>query len=608
MRRHHLILPLATLIAVSPLLLFGTSCGHDIGFHLQNWVEAAAQLRHGTLYPRWAFSPAWQAGEPRFIFYPPLSWMFGALLTLVLPMAATPNAFIFVAILAAGYSMYRVAERFTNPDGALLAACVYLANPYMFFNAFERSAYAELLAAIWIPLLFLAVLGKRPSITAGTAGIALAWLTNVPAGIMATYTFVVLACVRLFRTWRSERNRRRVIAEHTNDHPRREMRVVTIGPGEPVLRPSGRILPDEFRPDAFSLTASLVLGITLPAFYLLPALNEKHFVQSSMLMIENLRYQDNFLFHDTRWEPHNVVTHTVSLLAVAMLLATAGVLVFLFTGRRRIFASMRPAPIALAVLFAIVLFLLLPISGFVWHITPELQFLQFPWRLLTVLSAVLALSVAIALLPLQLRSWATPLFALAYVAAMTGITSHLYRQACDIPHLAQTTLDIFNSQHGIGPTDEYTPGDADNDLLRTGSPSYWLAPPSDPSAYAPGTVPNPNEYDPDFDSPIPFQYTWAQRAPAHLDLDLSRPAVLILNLRDFPDWRITRNGEPAPRHIRRDDGLTAIPLPAGPSHIDIAWHRGWDIYAGDALSLAALCALFLFRHHLRDSERPVHVH
>ena len=608
MRRPYLVILLAALIAVSPVLIFGTSCGHDLGFHLENWVEAAAQIRHGTLYPQWAFSPAWQAGEPRFVFYPPLSWMFGALLTLVLPIAAAPNAFLFVAIFAAGCTMYCVARRFTNPDAALIAACVYLANPYMFFNAFERSAYAELLAAVWIPLLFLAVFAKKPSLIIGAAGIALAWLTNVPAGIMATYAFAVLACVRLFRTWRSEQSRRRVIAEHTNDTPHHEMRLATTSPdGESVLHPSVEVPPDELRPNAFSLVASLLLGFTLPAFYLLPALHQKRFVQSSMLMIENLRYQDNFLFHNTRWEPHNVVTHTVSLLAVAMLLATSAVLLYLLTGhRRRIFSNMRPAPAALAVLFALILFLLLPISAFVWHLAPELPFLQFPWRLLTVLSAVLALSLAIALLPLQPRSWATPLLALAYVAAATGISSHLYRQACEIPHLAQTTLETFNAQHGIGPTDEYTPGDADNDVLRFGSPAWWLAPSANPSAYAPGTGPNPNEYDPNFDSPIPYQYTWAQRAPTRLDLNLQQPAVLVLNLRDFPDWRITRNGRTDPDRIRRDDGLSAIPLPAGSSHLDVAWHRGWDEYAGDALSLAAIAALIFLRR--RDSERPRHVH
>ncbi len=573
MRRHHIVIPLAALLALSPLLLFGTSCGHDIGFHMQSWVDAAAQLRHGTLYPRWAFTPAWQAGEPRFVFYPPLSWMFGALLTLLLPMPATPNLFIFVAVVAAGFSMHTVARRFASADAALVAACTYLANPYMFFNAFERSAYAELLASAWIPLLFLALFEGPVPIVLPALGVALAWLTNVPSGIMATYAFSLLAGARLFFDWQRQRKHSLPFASGAGSEQQAR---------QPNLRST-----------AVALAAALGLGLALPAFYLLPAAVERRYVQSSMVMIENLRYQDNFLFERTSWEPHNVVTHTVSLLAVVMLLATAGLLVCLFLGQNRRDADpgIRRSRLALTVLFGFILFLLLPVSGWLWHLAPELPFLQFPWRLLTILAAVLSLALALSLRRWQTRPWLAAAAALLYVGAAAGITSHLYRQACEIPHMAQYTVDVFRAGHGVPATDEYTPGDADNDVLRTDSPGFWLASGADPNAAALGTVPNPNGADPNFDGPIPYQDTRAEHAPTHLDLTLPRPETLVLNLRDFPAWRVTRNGGPAPTHLHRDDGLLAIPLPAGPSQIDITWRRGAEVYAGDALSLAALAAL-----------------
>ena len=77
-----LILPLAAVIAILPLLLHGCSCGHDLSFHLLSWQEAAQQFARGTLHPRWAYSAAYGAGEPRLVFYPPLSWTLGGLLTL----------------------------------------------------------------------------------------------------------------------------------------------------------------------------------------------------------------------------------------------------------------------------------------------------------------------------------------------------------------------------------------------------------------------------------------------------------------------------------------------------------------------------------------------
>ena len=85
-------IPLAAFLAVVPMLVRGNSCGHDFDFHLLSWLEAATQLAHFH-YPHWAYTPAFNAGEPRFIFYPPLSWALGALLGLLLPWAAVPAAF-----------------------------------------------------------------------------------------------------------------------------------------------------------------------------------------------------------------------------------------------------------------------------------------------------------------------------------------------------------------------------------------------------------------------------------------------------------------------------------------------------------------------------------
>src|SRR5580698_8200172 len=152
------IILLAAFIAVLPLILHGTSCGQDLGFHMTNWMEAAEQWQRGILWPHWAFTPAWGAGEPRFVFYPPISWLLGGLLALLVPIRMVPASFTFIALAACGFTMRRLAAEWTTPNCALLAAVFFMANPYMLFCAYERSAYGELLAAAWMPLLLLAAL------------------------------------------------------------------------------------------------------------------------------------------------------------------------------------------------------------------------------------------------------------------------------------------------------------------------------------------------------------------------------------------------------------------------------------------------------------------
>src|SRR5579875_4142202 len=112
-----LVLPVLALLLVLPLLLHGPSCGHDFGFHMQSWMDAGAQMRRGDLLPRWAYSAAYNAGEPRFMFYPPLSWVLGSVLLSVLPADVTPAAFTFLALALAGWGMLVLARRYTNESG-----------------------------------------------------------------------------------------------------------------------------------------------------------------------------------------------------------------------------------------------------------------------------------------------------------------------------------------------------------------------------------------------------------------------------------------------------------------------------------------------------------
>jgi hypothetical protein len=545
-RLPYLLIPLAAFLAIIPLLANGCSCGHDCDFHILNWMEAARQFTHGNLHPHWAYTPAYNAGEPRFVFYPPLSWTIGAILGLIFPWTWTPILYTWLALTAAGLSLYYLARDFTTPTAALFAAIVYTANPYMLFTAYERTAYAELLAAAFIPLLLHGILRKQINIPRIAIPIALLWLTNAPAAVMSSYALALLTIIRLIQPSESSKK--------------------TI---------------------ALNTITGTILGLGIAAFYILPAAYERRFVQIKMAIIPFYRIQDNFLFHHTLDIPHDQVLHTASIIAVMFITAT---IIAIATAQIRCDKDSVSAPTpskitplltSLTVLTIAITLLLTPLTTFIWNHAPELVFLQFPWRLIAILAAALALTIALALTPLDLKPTYAAALTLVIAAALTYPAYTVFHQTCDEEDTVSARLILFHSNQGTDPTDEYTPITADNDSLAHANPTYWLS--QDSNAKAP-TV------------------TQAGPAPIHLTLNIPTPEDLILNLRDYPNWRITLNGALVTTRLQRDDGLLAIPVSAGPSTIDITYTHTLDQTLGNIISIISIALLLLTQR--RKSRLP----
>jgi hypothetical protein len=589
----YILLPIAALIAVLPLILHGCSCGHDFDFHILNWLEAARQFTHGNLHPHWAYTPAYNAGEPRFVFYPPLSWTIGAILGLALPWTWTPIVYTWLALTASGLALHRLVRDFTTPTAALLAATFYVVNPYMLFTAYERTAYAELLAAAWIPLLLRAILHKRVTIPGIAIPVALLWLTNAPAAVMSCYALALLTVIRLAKNsgtpyLDSEMGASRASAtapahSNTSNAPTQSPLQLTL-----------------------TTIVGTALGLGLAAFYILPAAYERRFVQIAMAILPGMRIQDNFLFHHTGEILHDQVLHSASAIAVTLITITVAVLAVALVRNTKRFgqatperlsedASSRPerseverpphfvdgsrttsniAPLltSLAILTIAIALLLTPVTAFIWNHAPELAFLQFPWRLLAILAAILSLSIALALPTPKLNPISTAALTIAIAAALTYPAYTVFHQPCDDEDTVQARQALFHSNQGTDPTDEYTPTTADNDSLAHANPAFWLS--TDPDAKAPtNATPGP--------------------APTQLTLHSPLPQIFILNLRDYPAWRITLNQNLITTREERDDGLIAIPIPAGSSDVSITYAQTIDQTLGDIVSFLSIAILLL---------------
>lgn len=547
-RRRSLLLAVAG-IAVLPLVWRGQSCGQDADFHLQNWQEVVAHWQHGAIYPHWAESANYLAGEPRFVFYPPLSWIVGGLLGVFLPWAWTQAAFTLLALLGAGFSFRAMAREWMPEDSATIAACLYVLNPYMLFVAYERGAMAELLAATCMPLLVLYGLRERRSLVPLALAVAAIWLTDAPAGVMGSYMLAVLVGVAAVqdKNWRL------------------------------VVRAAG----------------GTALGLGLAGFWLIPALYEQRWVEIGRAIGPLMRVEDSFLFGyaklagfsaDERFDVvyHNQVLRTVSWIVVALLV---GAVVAAWLARKKGKAIWMP----LVVVGACVCILQLRWSGVIWRLAPELKYLQFPWRWMMVLGLVFA-----ALAGLALRGEAATPRAIAVRAAlmlllaggMAVLSSALFWQPCDEEDNVQAQIATFHDG-GFEGTDEYTPQGADNSEIQQDLPQVRLLRAAHGEEVLDGGNP---EWMMDKAQEISGEVKIERWNPEHKSVTVTsaQPGFAVLRLMDYPAWHVMRDGTDVGDRTKRGDGLMVVPVDAGTNHLEVRWRVMRDQWAGAGLSLGAL--------------------
>jgi len=420
-----LLLICAALAVVAPFFVRGTACGHDLTFHMNSWMEVAQQWREGVLYPRWAAYANYGSGEPRFLFYPPLSWMLGAALGTLLPWTWVPGAFAALAVVLAGLAMHRLAREWLAEPYATLAALAYALNPYLLLTIYVRSAFAELLATAFLPLLVLWLVRECPParmlvpLAVTTAAL---WLTNIPAAIIASYTAALLLVAMSW--WR------------------RDFRMLWWGGG------------------------AMALSLALAAFFVVPVLGEKGWITTAQALSSGVRPQENFLFTRIGEPEHDEFLRTLSWLAVAEL-AVSGI-ALLATWKRRSLDPVLRRPLAL--LWSATLILVLPLSAAAYRWLPELQFVQFPWRWMMFAAIPYAVFVATALNIPRGKIW---LYGLAFVT-LIAICNWRLQPRCDPEDTPQAVAAVYHSGEGYMGTDEYTPAGADNYEVKPQFPEVVL--------------------------------------------------------------------------------------------------------------------------------------
>jgi hypothetical protein len=553
------------LLVVAPFFVLGIASGHDFEFHAASWMDAAGQWKEGIVFPRWTEWANHGFGEPRFIFYPPVSWMLGAALGSLIRWRLVPVVFIVLVQTVAGLCAFALVRQVTSRGGALFGAASYAANPYALLVVYMRSDFAEQLGTAFFPLLLLLALrisgilsetnadsihgsypakmgrssaaplqGRRSGDIAWFALVfAVVWLSNAPAGVMASYSMALLFA------WASLRGRSWV----------------------PGLRGAG----------------GLALGLGLAAFYLVPAAYEQRWVNIEQALASGLQPVQNFLFTVIDDPEHTLFNWIASGIAILLMVVTGVAALLAHRDASTEATTSRSEEVRRAiwgtvlVLAAASALLMLRPTNIFWRLLPKLRFVQFPWRWMCVLAVCYTFFLACAF-GRSRRGWIlVALVAICCFATATMLVRQTWWDTEDLPTIGAAIA----SGSGFDGTDEYDPrGDDHYDL---------------PGKAPQAVILNAE----DADDPAPKADVHIEKWTANeKELRVASPeaARLALRLLDYPAWSIEVNGNRVAAEHPEGLAQVLVPLPAGTSQVRVHFVRTADRTLGAGISLASLCA------------------
>jgi hypothetical protein len=537
---------LAAAAVVTPFFFFGMASGHDIAFHMASWLDAAGQWKQGIWLPRWTEWANFGYGEPRFIFYPPLSWMVGAFLGTLIPWKYVGIAFLICSQTVAGLSAYALLRRLTDSVRmARLGSVCFALNPYALTIIYARSDFAELLAIAFFPILLLMTLRLCGLIPEGSHDANLprfafafcaVWLSNAPAAVIATYSVTlifVFSAVRQ-RTFSALRNG----------------------------------------------AAGILWGFALPAFYLIPAICEQKWVNISGALAGGLDPAKNFLYARTADSEHDLFNRIASNVAVVIIAWAALGACLDWRARRReadTGSRLRGLLSSVTILCVAGTVMMLPLTAGLWRYLPELRFVQFPWRWMSIVATCAVIfTTATAKGRLQ---WIWLLVATGAIAGSGAyLGNNTWWDTEDMPSLQAALQD----GSGFEGTDEYDPkGDDHTDLPQRYPQAKFV--PGDKAQQGQEKV-------------VIEKWTAEHRLLRTYAHEPSRVAVRLV---DYPAWSVSVNGSPTKVEHAPGTAQMIVSVPAGQSQIEIKFSRTADRTIGGWVSVVTVCFSLGWIVHVR---------
>ena len=318
----------------------------DLHIHI-NWLQHfSQQFNEGIFYPRWLAGTNYGYGSPTFVFYPPLVYYLGSVLIKLGVNTERTVVLLFVtAIFLSCFNFYLYAICRWDKLSSFIGALTYALMPYITYNITNRGALAETWAIALAPLGILAIDKAMASSK------NLKWVSVFFFFISITHTpSLLIYTIFLFGY---------IIVLYRHQQAKRIVMIFL---------------------HAF-------IGFGIASIYLLPAILEQHLVQISLMKGVTGGWSNHIIKFpiDNRAKGHIFSFYLYSLASLFSLFFLCSYIDFKSSKK-----FPKRQTISWFILGIIVLFLMSYLSFPIWQTSSLLQMVQFPWRLMGIMSLSIA--------------------------------------------------------------------------------------------------------------------------------------------------------------------------------------------------------------------------
>lgn len=526
MRKGILLFAILAIIVLPFLIpLFAPSFyqSHDGEAHVARFGAYYKAFSDGQFPPRWAGDLNYKYGSPVFIFYYPLPGSIAAgLHALGITLEHSFKLLMIISFVLGPTLFYLWASSIVRKEVAVASALFYGLAPYHFLDMYVRGDVAEMLGFVFVPLVFLSIekIIKKPDV-----------IYAVQGGIF--YSLLILSHNSLSLMF------------------------------SPVFLTYGMIKVRDGKTRLLVLLF-LILGLGLSSFFWIPAFRESKFVMAERFIGD--MYRDHFpsllslVYSEWGFDPDinksGGLSPQIGPLHIAMVLF--GVFVFFKKTKDRVIVG------CWLLLFALSLFLSIPLSMPVWQDIQLLKLFQFPWRFT------------------GLSSFA------ASVLSLYVFNSYFDKKILFVCVLVLVVLSIplTKVQYSASRKDSYYFEYSGTTYYHGQASTIWTA--GDPSQF-------PNAYVEIISGKGKIVNVIKKSNIHFLEVDAENNIKLLDNTVFFPGWRVSIDGKRVPIEFQdmNHRGLITFDVSKGIHNIVLAFGESSIRLIADIISLMTVCGSIL---------------